>query len=210
MFTADGQMVPATVIHTSPCMLITVKWPETDGYCAVKLGFGQAKNIAKPVTGQLKKAGIKTPLRFLREFRIDTTKVTVSPVEEEGKKGVQIGTRKLFIGEAVTPLTLFQIGDIVDISGTSKGKGFQGVVRRHGFAGGPKTHGQSDRLRAPGSIGSGTTPGRVFKGTRMAGRMGGNRKTIQNLTVLAADEKSLTVKGLIPGHKGAVVEVRTA
>lgn len=209
MFTPEGVMVPVTLISTSPCFVVSIFTPEHDGYAAVKLGFGTRKNIAKPVEGQLKKAGIKTPLRFLKEFRVNLDKQAVQFIEEEGKKGVQIGEQKLFIGDEVKPEVVFKTGDIVDISGTSKGKGFQGVVRRYNFRGGPKTHGQSDRLRAPGSIGSTTTPGRVFKGQRMAGRMGGDRITVQNLKVLAINENVITVKGLIPGNTGCVVEVKT-
>ncbi|QQS43964.1 50S ribosomal protein L3 [Candidatus Roizmanbacteria bacterium] len=209
MFTPEGVMVPVTVINTSPCFVVGIFTPEQDGYAAIKLGFGTRKNIAKPVEGQLKKAGIKTPLRFLKEIRVDLDKKAVTFVEEEGKKGVQISEQKLFIGDEVKPEVIFTVGDIVDISGTSKGKGFQGVVRRHNFRGGPKTHGQSDRLRAPGSVGSTTTPGRVFKGQRMAGQMGGDRITVQNLQVLAVSENSITVKGLIPGNTGSVVEVKT-
>lgn len=209
MYDEAGNMMPVTIIDTAPCYLVDIKTPETAGYFAVRLAFGNAKNIAKPVKGQLEKAGIKTPLHFLKEIRISSDKKEIIAIEEEGKQGVQIGEQKIFIGEEVKPSVIFKAGDIVDVSGTSQGKGFQGVVKRHGFAGGPKTHGQSDRHRAPGSIGPATTPGRVFKGTRMAGQMGNKRITVQNLKVISINETSITVKGLIPGHKQGYVEVKT-
>ncbi len=204
-FDETGKRTPVTLLKTSPCYLIDIKWPEVNSYMAVKLGFGQSKNIKKSVKGQLDKAGIKTPLRFLKEIRLD--KVKCSKVEENGKIGIQVGDVKLFIGEELKPETLFKVGDMVKVSGTSKGKGFQGVVRRHGFAGGPKTHGQSDRWRAPGSIGQTTTPGRVYKGKKMAGRMGTDRVSIKNLRVVKIDENGITVKGLVPGHKNGFLEI---
>lgn len=209
MYDEAGNLMPVTVIDATPCYLVDIKTPETAGYFAVRLGFGTAKNIAKPVKGQLEKAGIKTPLHFLKEIRIYSDKKEIVAIEEESKRGVQIGDAKIFIGEVVKPSILFKAGDMVDVSGTSQGKGFQGVVKRHGFRGGPKTHGQSDRHRAPGSIGPATTPGRVFKGTRMAGQTGNKRITVQNLKIVAADDTSITVKGLIPGHKTGYVEVKT-
>lgn len=205
-FTEEGIRIPTTSIKTSPCYIVSIRQPEKDGYFAVTLGFCQLKNIKKTVKGQINKAGIKTPLRFLREFRLEST--GTSPVDEEGKKGIIIGETKLFVGEEIKPTQLFKKGDLVAISGTSKGKGFQGVVKRHGFAGGPKTHGQSDRHRAPGSIGQTTTPGRVYKGKRMAGRMGGDRVTIKNLKVIDVTEDQIIVKGLIPGAKNSLLEVR--
>ncbi len=209
MFDSEGNLIPVTKIETAPCFLVNIKNVETDGYISIQLGFGQAKTVSKPVQGQLTKAGIKTPLRFLKEARISPENKDITIIEEEGKKGLQIGEQKIFIGEEVKPTLLFKEGDIIDVSGTSKGKGFQGVVARHNFRGGPRTHGQSDRLRAPGSIGTGTTPGRVYKGKRMAGRTGGERVTVQNLIVMQTDEQSLIVKGLIPGAKGGLIEVRS-
>lgn len=209
MYDEAGNLMPVTVIDVSPCYLVDVKKPETSGYFAVKLAFGNTKNIAKPVQGELKKAGIEAPLNFLKEIRILSSGKELIAIEEEGKKGIQVGEQKIFIGEVVNPSVVFKAGDMVDVSGTSRGKGFQGVVKRHGFRGGPRTHGQSDRHRAPGSIGSGTTPGRVYKGSRMAGQTGNKRITVQNLKVVAADDKTLTVKGLIPGYKTGYVEVRT-
>lgn len=204
-----GNLLPVTKIIAAPCYLVNIIWPETQGPRSVQLGFGKAKHISKPTEGKIKKAGIKTPLRFLKEFRVRGNHKDFTVIEEEGKKGILLGEQKVFIGDEVKPSVLFKVGDVIDVSGTSKGKGFQGGVKRHGFAGGPKTHGQSDRERAPGSIGATTTPGRVFKGQRMAGRMGGVRKTIQNLIVMQADDTSLTVKGLVPGAKGGLLEVKT-
>lgn len=208
MFDADGKMMPVTEIITSPCHVVRVKWPQEDKYSAVQLGFLQTKKIAKPVKGQLEKAGIKTPLRFLREFRIDSEDKNIKIIDADGKKTLQIGKLIVTPGMELKPEMVFKEGDLVNVSGTSKGKGFQGVVRRHGFAGGPKTHGQSDRERAPGSIGSGTTPGRVYKGMRMAGRMGGVRETIKNLKVVKIAEDRIYIKGLVPGHKGSLIEIR--
>ena len=193
-FDDKNERIPTTYIKTSPCYLIDVKEPSKHGYFSVMLGFGQTKKIKKPDMGKLAKAGVKTPLRFLREFRLDKTK---------------FNDLKLHVGDEIRPTLFFKKGDFIDVSGTSKGKGFQGVVKRHGFAGGPRTHGQSDRERAPGSIGQTTTPGRVLKGKRMAGRMGGERVTIKKLQVVEVKDDGLMVKGLVPGAKGSLLEVRT-
>ena len=190
-FTDEGERIPTTFIKTTPCFLIDIKEPPKHGYFSVMLGFGQTKNIKKPNMGKLRKAGVKTPLRFLREFRVDSNKFG----------------HKIKIGEEIKPILFFKKGEYVNVSGISKGKGFQGVVKRHGFAGGPRTHGQSDRERAPGSIGQTTTPGRVFKGKRMAGRMGGRRTTIKNLQIVEVKEDGLVVKGLVPGARGGLLEV---
>lgn len=192
-FDEKGERIPTTFIKTDTCFIVDIKEPEKHGYSSITLGFGQTKNIKKPVQGKLTKAGIKAPLRFLREFRLDKS---------------DIDNIKLLIGDKINPALFFKRGDKVDVSGISKGKGFQGVVKRHGFAGGPRTHGQSDRERAPGSIGQTTTPGRVFKGKRMAGRMGGERVTAKKLKIVDVDEKGLLVKGLVPGAKGGLLEVR--
>jgi large subunit ribosomal protein L3 len=209
-FTEDGRRIPVTFVKTQPCYVVDVKWSDTNNYFSIMLGFGLTKNLKKSVKGQLDKAGIKTPLRFLKEFRLDKLKDSFSPIEENGKKGIVHNEVKLFVGDELKPDALFKKGDIVAVSGTSKGKGFQGVVKRHGFAGGPKTHGQSDRHRAPGSIGSTTTPGRVFKGMRMAGRMGGARVTVSNLQVVGITEDGLMIKGLIPGGKNGLIEIISA
>ena len=207
-FTQKGDIIPVTLIKTTPCYLVGIFTKEKNGYSAIKLGFGTRKHLAKPVEGQLKKAGIQAPLRNIREIRVSPSKELVF-IEEEGKQGVQFGEQKVFVGCEIKPAQVFTVGDMVDVTGISKGKGFQGVVRRHNFRGGPKTHGQSDRHRAPGSIGATTTPGRVFKGTRMGGRMGGGRVTIQKLEIVAVAEDAVTIKGLIPGNDGGIIEVRT-
>jgi large subunit ribosomal protein L3 len=206
MFDEAGKRIPVTSLKTSPCFLVDIKDPQVDGYFAVKLGFRQIKDLGTSVKGQLKKAGIETPLRFLKEVRLDSsTNITI--VEEEGKKGVAMGDIKVFIGEEIKPSTIFKAGDIVKVTGISKGKGFQGVVKRHGFAGGPKTHGQSDRERAPGSMGQTTTPGHTYKGKRMAGRMGGEQISVRNLKVVSADDQGLQVSGLVPGHRKGILQI---
>jgi len=207
-FDRNGERIPTTFIDTSLCHLIDVITPDKRGYFSVKLGFGQTKNIKKPVKGELEKAGIKTPLRFLREFRLEQYKDKIISIEEGKKKGVQIGELKIFSGEVINPNIFIKVGDLITVSGVSKGKGFQGAVKRHHFKGGPHTHGQSHGERAPGSIGMTTTPGRVFKGKRMAGRMGGERKTIKNLEVLEVKENGIVIKGLVPGAKGGLLEIR--
>lgn len=182
-FSADGQLVGCTVIEAGPCVVTQVKTKEKDGYEAVQLGFGEAKekNTPLPLLGHFKKAGT-TPKRKLVEF-----------------KGFQ---KPLQLGETLSVQDVFAEGDVVDVVGTSKGKGFQGVVKRHGFSGvGGQTHGQHNRQRHPGSMGPGSTPGHVFKGRRMAGRTGNDRVKVQNLKVLKViPEKNLIiVKGSVPG-----------
>ncbi len=202
-----GERIPTTFIRTSSCHV--VKIINTDKYCAVKLGFGQTKKNKKSIQGELTKAGIKNPLRFLKEFRLDRFKGKFSVVDENGKKILTFGSEKLSPGQSINPGSLFKKGDLVDVSGISKGKGFQGVVKRHHFAGGYRTHGQSDRERAPGSIGQTTTPGRIYKGKRMAGRMGGERVTVKNLQVIEVKEDGLIVKGVVPGGKNGLLEIRS-
>lgn len=206
-FTEAGVRMPTTTIHTAPTYLVGITDEQKQGYVSIKLGFGEAKKNAKPVTGELKKAGITAPLRFLREFRMDDA-TEIQVIEEEGKKGISRGEVKIFVGEEIKPELFFTAGDEIAVSGTSRGKGFQGVVKRHGFKGGPKTHGQSDRWRAPGSIGSGTTPGRVLKGLRMAGRTGGDRVTVAGLSVVEVKEDCIVVKGLVPGRRNGLLEIR--
>jgi len=157
----------------------------------------------------LKKKGITTIPKLVKEIRIkDTIEDRVNIIKENGKLALKIGESIITIGSSILPVQMFKVGDMVDVSGTSKGKGFQGVVKRHRFAGGPKTHGQSDRWRSPGSIGSTTTPGRIFKGKRMAGRMGGESITVQKLEVINLDDKSISVKGLVPGALGSNLVIR--
>jgi len=209
VFDAEGRRFPVTFIKTIPCYLIGIKMPSKNGYFSLKLGFGQTKRINKPIQGELAKAGIKTPLRFLREFRLEKYAGNTKIIEEEKKLGLNIEGIKVLIGEEIKPTVFFKKNDRVNVSGISKGKGFQGVVKRHKFAGGPHTHGQSDRERAPGAIGQTTTPGRVYKGKRMAGRMGGGRITVRNLELFEIKEDGLMIKGLVPGAKGGLLEVRT-
>jgi len=190
LFDAEGKNIPCTVIEAGPCVVTQLKTEETDGYTAMQLGFGEKKekNTPAPEMGHFKKAGT-TPKKYVREFE------TI-----EGKN----------VGDVVTIEDVLEEGTWVSVAGTSKGKGFQGVVKRHGFAGvGGATHGQHNRLRAPGSIGASSTPSRVFKGMRMAGRMGGDRVLVENLKVMKIfPEKNLVVlKGAIPGAKGSLVEI---
>ncbi|MCX4291999.1 MAG: 50S ribosomal protein L3 [Odoribacter sp.] len=188
VFSVEGKSIPCTVIECGPCVVTQVKTKETDGYEALQLGFDETneKHTTKPLSGHFKKAGT-TPKRKLVEF---------SGFETEHKLG------------DVLDVTLFEDAAFVDVVGTTKGKGFQGVVKRHGFAGvGEATHGQHNRQRKPGSIGACSTPSRVFKGMRMGGRMGGDRVTIANLQVLKVipENNLLLVKGSIPGTKGSYV-----
>jgi len=207
-FTTDNRRTPLTFIKTNPCYLIGIKTHLTDGYSAVILGFGQSKKNKTSMMGNLKKAGIKTPLRFLREFRLDNL-AGFNPLNENKKKGISFNDKKIFVGDIIKPTIFFQAGDLVKITGKAKGKGFQGVVARHHFKGGPHTHGQSDRERAPGSIGQTTTPGRVYKGKRMAGRKGGQQVTIKNLTVIKVSDDGLYVSGLVPGSKKGLLKIQS-
>ena len=188
VFSADGKNVPCTVIEAGPCAVTQVKTIEKDGYEAVQVGFQDQKEsrVSAPLMGHFKKAGV-TPKRHLAEF-----------------KGFE-GEYKL--GDTIT-VEMFNESDFVDIVGTSKGKGYQGVVKRHGFGGvGQTTHGQHNRLRAPGSIGACSYPAKVFKGMRMAGQTGNHRVTVQNLQVLKviAEHNLMMIKGSIPGSKGSIV-----
>lgn len=191
----QGTRVPVTYIKAGPCIVTQIKKQDKDGYWAIQLGFGEkrTKNITKPLQGHLKAAykDKKTAARFLREVRLDS--------QPDVK-----------VGDTVSISDIFSVGDVVAVTGTSKGKGFAGVVKRHRFAGGPRTHGQSDRLRASGAIGQGTTPGRVWKGKRMPGRMGTDTVTVKNLKVVSVDpEKSeLTLSGSVPGSPGSLLIIR--
>jgi len=189
VYSAAGKNIPCTVIEAGPCVVTQVRTLEKDGYTAVQLAYGEKKekNTSKPMQGHFKKAGT-TPKRFIAEFH-----------DFETEKN---------LGDIVTITELFTEGENVDVIGTSKGKGFQGVVKRHGFSGvGESTHGQHNRLRAPGSIGACSFPGRVFKGMRMAGRTGGERVKTTNLSILKidSDRNLLVIKGSIPGHNGSTV-----
>ncbi len=190
VFREDGSAVGVTAIQAGPCTVTQIKTGETDGYSAVQLAFGERKRLNKPMGGHLK--GVQGKPRFLRE----------TGVADVGE--IKVGD-KVDVG-------IFKPGDIVDVIGTSIGKGFAGVVKRYHFRGGPKTHGQSDRLRAPGAIGSTTSPGHVLKGLRMAGHLGNHRATVQNLEVVEANpEKNLLlVKGAVPGANNGLVIIRKA
>lgn len=187
IYNAEGKSIPCTVIEAGPCVVTQVKTIEIDGYNAVQIGFEDKKDkhTTKALQGHFKKAGT-TPKRKVIEFEFN-----------EEKK----------LGDVIT-VEVFAEGEFVDIVGESKGKGFQGVVKRHGFAGvGGQTHGQHNRLRAPGSLGASSWPSRVFKGMRMAGRMGGNRVKVQNLELVKVftEKNILVVRGSIPGAKGSYV-----
>ncbi|MCL2597398.1 MAG: 50S ribosomal protein L3 [Paludibacter sp.] len=191
VFSADGKNVPCTVIEAGPCVVTQIKTKENDGYDALQLGFEEkkGKHTNKAEAGHFKSAGV-SPQRHLVEF---------NEFEKEYKKG-----------ENITVADLFEEETFVDVIGVSKGKGFQGVVKRHGFGGvGQQTHGQHNRLRAPGSVGASSYPSRVFKGMRMAGRMGGDRVTVQNLVIIKviAEHNLLMVKGSVPGAKGSIVYI---
>lgn len=190
IFSANGKYIPCTVIEAGPCVVTQVKTLEKDGYASVQLGFEEKKekHTSSAMQGHFKKAAT-TPKRKLVEFKFFETEKN--------------------LGEVIN-VELFAEGDFVDVVGTSKGKGFQGVVKRHGFAGvGGSTHGQHDRQRAPGSLGASSWPSRVFKGMRMAGRTGGDRVKVQNLEVVKviAEKNLLIVKGSIAGAKGSFVTI---
>lgn len=193
IFDENGAAVPVTLLEAGPCFVSQVKTVATDGYNAVQLAFGEVnpKRVSKAHLGHLEKNSLP-PMRVLREFRVKN-------LEE-----IQAGD--------VLNASVFEAGEHVDVIGTSKGKGFAGVVKRHGFRGGPRTHGQSDRLRAPGSSGATTTPGRVFKGKRGPGRMGNERVTSSNIRVVLVDpERNLiAVSGSVPGPKGGTVVIKEA
>ena len=189
----ENRIVPVTVIQAGPCVVTQVRTPETDGYSAVQLGFGavKAKKVTKPEAGHFAKAGV-TPRRHLVELRTsDASEYT--------------------LGQEISA-DVFADADIVDVTGTSKGKGTAGVMKRHGFGGLRATHGVHRKHRSPGSIGGCSTPGKVLKGMRMAGRMGAERVTVQNLKVHSVDAERglILVRGAVPGPKGSLVVVRSA
>ena len=190
MFREDGTSDDVTVVQAGPCIVTQVKTPENDGYTGVQLGFEEVRKLNKPRQGHL--APVDKLFRHLREFGVDD----LADVE---------------VGQEINA-ELFKAGDRIDATGTSKGRGFQGGVKRHGFSGGPKTHGQSDRHRAPGSIGAGTSPGHVIKGMKMAGHMGNARITTRNLEVVDSDpERNLIfLKGSVPGARNSIVLLRRA
>jgi large subunit ribosomal protein L3 len=205
LFDESGTVVPVTIIEAGPCFVTQIKTTESDGYNAVQVGFGETKE--RRLTGgqkghlgllkskknkQRKKSANIPAVRYLREFRTKDAD-------------------NFEVGQALT-VEQFAEGELVDVVGKTKGRGFAGVVKRHGFAGGVRTHGQSDRHRAPGSVGSTSNVGHVFKGKRMAGRMGNDRYTAQNLTIMRidADKNLIAVKGAVPGVKGGLVLISDA
>jgi large subunit ribosomal protein L3 len=193
VFDETGRVVPVTVVQAGPCVVTAVRTPDNDGYSAVQIGFGEInpRKVTKPVAGLFEKAGV-TPRRYVAEIRTD-------------------GASEYTLGQELTA-ELFAAGQRVDVTGKSKGKGTAGPMKRHGFKGLSASHGTQRKHRSPGSIGACATPGRVFKGVRMAGRMGAERTTVQNLTVHAVDgdKNLLLIKGAVPGPRGRLVVVRSA
>ncbi|HKG55643.1 MAG TPA: 50S ribosomal protein L3 [Candidatus Limnocylindrales bacterium] len=192
VFQDDGTMVGVSVVAISPNTVTRLRTLERDGYTAVQLGADGGRKVTKPVAGQVKNVAGAESIGTLREFRLDS-------VDEYE------------LGQTVSLADVFAAGDLVDVTGVSKGKGFAGVIKRHNFKRGPKTHG-SDHHRAPGSIGPGTTPGRVYRGLRMAGHMGDERATIKKLRVVRTDPERnlLLVKGTVPGARGSLILVKKA
>jgi large subunit ribosomal protein L3 len=190
IFTDEGESLPVTVIQAGPCQVVQVKNSDKDGYSALKVGYEQAreKSVNKPTMGVFEKSGIPA-YKYLREIRLPNNS-------------------DLKVGDFIK-VDIFNTGDVVKVSGISKGLGFQGAVRRHHFSGGPKTHGQSDRLRAPGSIGSSSYPSRVLKGTRMAGKMGNCKVTVKNIRVAKVDSENnlLCVLGAVPGKINSFLRI---
>jgi len=190
VFSPEGEAIDVTVIEAGPCYITQIKTEETDGYKAVQIGYEEAKKLNKPEEGHLKKIGKK--LRHLKEFRVNDV------------EGLSLGDR--------IDVSIFEEGELVDVTGRSKGRGFAGVVKRWDFAGGPKTHGQSDRHRAPGSIGASTDPGRVLPGKKMAGHYGDEKITVQNLKVvrIIPEKNIIMVKGSVPGPRNGLVVIKRA
>ena len=186
VFSREGEARGVTVVEAGPCVVVQIKTKEKDGYDAIQVGFGARKRVNDPMRGHMKRLG---QFRYLREVRVD------DPNDYE-------------IGQKFGP-EVFEVGDVIDVVGTSKGRGFAGGIKRHHFHGGPKTHGQSDKHRSPGSIGSGTTPGRVRKGLRMAGHMGDERVTVKNLKVFESDPARglLLIEGSVPGGVNGLLRI---
>ena len=190
-FLTNGTRVPATLVHVSPNVVLAVKTSEKHGYAAIQLGQGINRKPTKAEKGIIKGTQENVTPRFLREVRITD----------------EANNEEYVVGGSVAVETVLKAGDIVNVAGISKGKGFAGGVKRHHFRGGPRTHGQSDRERAPGSIGQGTTPGRVYRGKKMAGKMGFERVTVRNLTVLDIEGEQVLLKGAIPGVPNSLIEI---
>jgi large subunit ribosomal protein L3 len=193
VFDETGQVVPVTVVQAGPCVVTAVRTPDNDGYSAVQIGFGEInpRKVTKPVAGLFEKAGV-TPRRYVAEIRTE-------------------GASEYTLGQELTA-ELFAVGQKVDVTGKSKGKGTAGVMKRHGFKGLEASHGTQRKHRSPGSIGACATPGHVFKGVRMAGRMGAERTTVQSLTVhsVDGDKNLILIKGAVPGPRGGLVVVRSS
>ncbi len=191
IFDENGGMIPVTVVEAGPCIVTQVKTVKKDGYSAVQVGYSEKPErfVKKPEKGYFDSIKVK-PLKYLKEFR---------GFPSENSK----------VGKAIT-VEMFQVGDTVKTTGTSKGKGFQGVMKRYGFSGGPRTHGQSDRSRAPGSIGQSAYPSRVIKGLKMAGRTGGKKITTRSMRIAKIDKDNnlLYIKGAVPGAKNSIVTIR--
>ena len=190
LYTDEGMHIPCTVVKAGPCPIIQIKTKDNDGYSAVQIGFDEVpeRKVNKPTLGHFKKAGIK-PVRFLKEFR---------DPKQDYEVGMELSVEQ------------FQIGDKVRISGTGKGRGFQGVMKRHGFGGvGMTSHGQSDRQRHPGSVGQSSYPSRIIKGVRMAGRMGGKRVTVRNIEIveIIPEQNLILIKGSVPGSVNSLLEI---
>lgn len=190
LFKETGESIPVTVIEAGPCPVVTKLAADKHGRIGYQVGFGarRAKLVNKPLTGHFAKAGV-TPTQYLRKVRFDDSELEIG---------------------AVIKADIFKEGEAVDVTGISRGLGFQGTMKLHHFGGGPKTHGQSDRWRAPGSVGSSSYPSRVFKGMKMAGKMGKNQVTVLNLNVVKVipDQNLILVDGPVPGHRGTLVKVR--
>lgn len=195
VFDATGERVPVTVLQASPNTVVAIRKPETDGYAGVQLGFEDIKDkhLTRPMKGKFEKAGVPAR-KILREFRLEAAAL----------EGLEVG--------ATVDVSIFEVGMRVDVTATSKGKGFQGVIKRHHMSGMRRTHGTHHTKRAPGSIGNATTPGRVIKNRRMPGQMGNKRITTQNLKVIEVDAKNgvLLVKGTVPGGRKSLITIRPA
>ncbi|MBI2420807.1 MAG: 50S ribosomal protein L3, partial [Candidatus Levybacteria bacterium] len=189
-FLENGKRIPVTYIDVAGSRVISVRTPDKDGVFAVRVSFGKRKRANKAIMGSVKASGQDFAPLAIREIRLADDSSTPN------------------VGDFIKPTEILKPGDIVAVSGVSKGKGFAGVVKRHGFHGGPKTHGQSDRHRAPGSIGQGTTPGRVLRGKRMAGRMGADNVTVRNLEVVDVSDDQVLIKGLVPGAKKTLIVIK--
>ncbi len=193
VFNEDGEVIPVTLVKAGPCKVVQIKTKETDGYSAVQVGFDKKKSLSKALKGHLK--GLED-FRWLREFRINDQTSAVNGEELNLKRGDKI------------TVDTFEVGDQVKVTGVSKGKGFQGVIKRHGFHGSPASHGHKDQLRMPGSIGA-TEPARVFKGMRMPGHLGNRQTTVKNLEIVKidADKNILYIKGAVPGARGSLLMI---